>query len=532
MLQEISLLAAGIVLFLFGMMKLSAKTQRLFTARIRGYIKYAVRKPFYGLLTGMVSTITLQSSSAATVLIIGMVSAGLISFYHSLGMILGADIGTTLTVQLVVWKVTDISPLIILLGGALWVTGKANWASMGEAVFYFGLLFFGLDLVAMAASPLRYNQAVIRFFQEAKNPILGVAAGMVFTGIIHASAIPISILVILAQHGIMGLDNALPIVIGANIGTTATALMAGAVSSGISGKRSAVAHFIFKCSGAVISIAFLPFFADLLRVLSSDAAQQITLGHVLFNLLIVALFIFLLKPFAMLMEKQMPGRDDILPLWPEYLDEECLSDASGALECVRKELGREIVVAQRMYARFMMMIDDYKEGNRRDVLYTAWVVGHLRTEIVRYLRKISTYMLSPALSARLFSFTALVDDVTRIGDHIVIIVDLLKDKTQKRIDFSPTATNEMKEICGLVAENLNYAAELLKEVNGEKSGLVFRLEEEIDAKIKAAREGHLVRYCEKVCRAEAGPIFVEILIHLERISDHCQNIAEYVADLK
>src|SRR3990172_1594327 len=153
MLQGFMLLATGIILFLFGMMKLSAKMQGLFTARIRSYIKYTVRKPLYGLLTGMISTIILQSSSATTILIIGIVSAGLISFYHSLGMILGADIGTTLTVQLVIWKVTDVSPLFIIVGGTFWLAGKTKWASIGEAIFYFGLLFFFLTLTSSSTAP-------------------------------------------------------------------------------------------------------------------------------------------------------------------------------------------------------------------------------------------------------------------------------------------------------------------------------------------------------------------------------------------
>ena len=532
MLQGIVLLATGIVLFLFGMMKLSAKMQLLFTARIRAYIKYAVRKPVYGLLTGVASTIALQSSSATTVLIIGMVSAGLISFYHSLGMILGADIGTTLTVQLVVWKVTDLSPLFIIFGGTLWLVGKTKWASIGEAVFYFGLLFFGLHLTAQATEPLRDNPALIRFLQETSNPFLGLGIGLAFTGLIHASAIPISILVILAQHGLVTLPNALPVVIGANIGTTVTALMAGAVSASLSARRSALAHFLFKFAGAVISLLALPFFIKLLQFLANQPAQQIALGHFLFNLLIVFSFIFFLHPFARLIEKYLPGEDQVLPLWPEYLDEKCLTSAGSALDCVQKELARDMILTQSMYAELIHMADEYREGKGRKVLYIAWAVNHLQTEIVQYLRRVSTYLLTPALSAKLFAFTGLVDDITRISDQIVVIVGLIKDKAQKKIDFSPDAQRQLLDIAQLVTENLAHAGHLLARRDEAEIALVFRLEDEIDAQVKSARESHLVRYCEKVCNAEAGPVFVEIMIHLERISDHCQNIAEYVAELK
>jgi phosphate:Na+ symporter len=531
MLQGISLLATGIVLFLFGMMKLSAKVQPLFTARMRSYIKYAVRKPFYGLLTGIISTVALQSSSATTVLIIGMVSAGLISFYNSLAMILGADIGTTLTVQLVVWKVTDLSPFFIILGGILWLTGKTKWASIGEVVFCFGLLFFGLHLTSLATLPLRDNPAIIRFFQETKNPFWGFGIGIIFTGIVHASAIPISILVILAQHGLIGLDNALPVVFGANIGTTVTALMAGAIS-GISGRKSAIAHFLFKCSGAIIGLAALPLFLSFIRFLSNSAAQQIAIGHFVFNLLIVAVFIFFLKPIALLIEKRWPGGDDTLPLWPEYLDEKCLANAAMALDCVKKELVREIALTQRMFAQLLKLMDEYREGKMRDVLYIAWAVGHLRTEIVQYLRKVSIYELAPEPSAKLFAFTAMVTDITSISNQIVNILYLLRDKFERHINFSPAANEEMVEITSLVVENIRLAGDLIERRYEEKTEVVFRIEEEIDAKVKSAREKHFVRYCEKVCHAEASPIFVEMLIHLERISDHCQNIAEYVADLK
>jgi len=174
MLADILTLSVGLVLFLFGMMKLSDSMQGLFTARIRGYIRYAVERPVYGLFTGMITTMLFQSSSATTVLTIGMVSAGLISFYSSLGMILGADIGTTLTVQLVVWKLTALSPVFVILGGVIWAAGKDFWKSIGEAIFHFGLIFFGLSLVTMATAPLQHYPFFVHLFQETKNPLLGV----------------------------------------------------------------------------------------------------------------------------------------------------------------------------------------------------------------------------------------------------------------------------------------------------------------------------------------------------------------------
>jgi phosphate:Na+ symporter len=531
MIKGLLTLSTGIALFLFGMLQLNSVVQRLFTVRFRQYVKYSVRKPVYGLLTGIAATILFQSSSATTVLTIGMVSAGLITFYHSLGIILGADIGTTLTVQLVVWKFTDLAPLFIIAGGCLWVAGRKKWKSAGEAFFYFGVLFFGLSLAAVATAPLKENQTFIRFFQETRNPLFGVAIGMIFTGIVHASVIPISILVILAQYGLIGIENALPIVFGANVGTTVTALMASTVA-GISGKRSAFSHFLFKLAGVVICLITLPLFVAGLKGISSGAAQQIAIGHFLFNLIVVAAFIFFLKPFARLVERIIPGEENVLSLWPEYIDDSCLTEPQKALDCVKKELEREIVLAERMFGEAVSITDSYQTGRRRNIVYMKLVLDNVRAEIVQYLWKVSTVALSAERSKRLFTFTGLNGEIGRIGDQIVSIADLLKDQAQRGIGFSEPAKAEILEIEKLVSENLRETVSIVAKRDEEKIWFIFRREEEIDGKVRESRERHLERFCEKACEPEAGPIFVSLLIHLERISDHCQNIAEYLDDLK
>ncbi len=529
--KEILIFASGLVLFLFGMRKLSAGVQQLFTSRIREYIKYSVRRPVYGLLTGIITTILFQSSSATTLLTVGMVSAGLMTFYHSLGLILGADIGTVLTVQLVVWKITDISPFLVVSGGILWLTGKSRWKDMGEAIFYFGLLFFGLSLVAMTTAPLKDNPAVIRFFQETKNPYLGFGVGLIFTGLVEASVIPISILAILAQHDLISIENALPVVFGANVGTTITALMASAIAD-ISGKRTAAAHLLFKCFGAIICMAALSWLIVTLKSVSSNVAQQIVLGHFLFNLLIVVSFIFLLKPFARVIEKIIPGEEDILPLWPEFLDDRYLVNPEEALMCVRKELQRQIILVQKILAESLLLMKDFIEWKRQNITYVEFVVDVLRSEIVNYLRKISCQQLSPPLSKKLFTYTAMATDIERIGDHAVMLAKLASNKYQAKVSFTEMGGKDLGEIEQRATDNLSDAVDLISKRDAEKIRRISLREEDIDMRVKEARERHLVRYYQGICQAEAGPIFIEMLIHLERISDLCQNVAEYVEELK
>jgi len=525
------LLSAGMILFLFGMMKLSAGIQQLFTARVRDYIKYAVRRPFFGLLTGVAATVLFQSSSATTVITVGMVSAGLISFYSSLAIVLGADLGTTVIVQLVVWKITDASPLFIIIGGILWFTTKERRQGLGEAIFYFGLLFFGLSLVGTATAPLQHHPEIIGFFREVQHPLLGFTLSALFTALIHASAIPVSILAILAQQGLVSLDNALPMVFGANVGTTITALMAGMVA-GVGGKRAACSHFFFKAAGAVICMAALPPLLALLRDLSPAVAQQIALGHLLFNLIIVAIFFPFLRFVARLLVRLLPGEERVLPLWPEFLQDDILDDPAAALKTVAKELERQVVIAEEMYRLTAPLRRTYREGSRRDVLYIEMVINHLREEIVAYLRKVSWHDLSPFLSQRLFAYTAMADDIERLANHLVSLAALSREKEIRKIAFTEFAEAELDEIEELVGLNISDAAHLIRQGDGSRSAAVARRESEIDAAVKEARERHLVRFHKRLCPAEAGPVFIEMLIHLERISDHCQNIADHVADLE
>ncbi|MEN6468397.1 MAG: Na/Pi cotransporter family protein [Smithella sp.] len=528
--KEVLIVASGIILFLIGMIRLSSVVRRMMNARIKELVKYAVDKPFYGLVTGIISAIVFQSSSASIALTIGLVSAGLISFYSSLAIILGADIGTTLTVQFVIWRFTEFSPLFIAIGGLLWLTRRGRWKTAGEMIFYFGLIFFGLEIISQTAAPLKQSPAFVHYFTQAKNPLFGLGLGIVVTAIVHASAIPISILAVLAQQDLVGLENAVPVVLGANIGTTVTALLAGTVAN-VSGKRTAVSHLIFKCVGVLLCLLLFPFFLDLLKRLSGSVAQQIVWSHFLLNLLIVIVFIFFLRPFTKLMNKIIPGEDDVLPIWPEYLDRKDLMDPVKSLTHVQKELQRQIKLVQIMFSRTVQMMSRYEEGKGKDISYIEMVVNNLRAQIVRFLWKVSGRELSADLSRRVFAYTAMAGDIKSIGNHIQSISVLAGEQVLSKIKFSDCGEREIHEILALVEQNLTDASALLEIFNTEIVKDVFNREEEIDIRVKESLENHLKRFHLRECSPESGPIFVEMLGHLERISDHCDNIAEYVRDI-
>lgn len=530
MFKDLLLFITGLTLFLFGMFKLSSGMQELFSSRIREYIRLSVRRPVYGLFLGIISTILFQSSSATTLVTIGIVSAGLITFLHSLGIILGADIGTTLTAQLVVWKVTSISPVLIFLGGLLYFVGKEHWKMIGEVTLYFGLIFYGLSLIGDATAPLKENQAFFNFFQEARSPLIGLGLGLLFTGIVQASAIPIGILIVLGQQGLITIENALPIVLGANIGTTVTALIGSTVTN-INGKKTALAHLFFKVFGVFICFVLLPLMLLLLKYLSSDIAQQIALGHFLLNFVIVVVFISLLRPFSRLIETIIPGTDHVLPMWPEFLDKTCLASPEEALLCAKKELGREIMLAQRMLSTGLALISHFRSSGKRDVMYIELVVDNIQSEITRYLWNISCGQLSPAHSRRLFAFSSIVYDIERIGDRSMNLVELAESRHNRKAVFSDAAKAELEEVAGLVVKNVDYAAQIIEDRNGKTLQAMAERHLQVLVAIKIATDNHLVRFYQKACRAEAGPIFVDILVNLARISDHSLVIAEHMCNM-
>lgn len=532
MVKGILLFTTGVALFLYGMIRLSTEVQQQFSnVRIREYFQFAVKNPLYGLITGILTTVLFQSSTATSVLTVGMVSAGLMSFYRSLGIILGADIGTTFTVQLVVWKITDAAPALIMIGGVLWSFGKDKWKSFGEEIFYFGLLFFGLSLVSEATAPLKNSQPFLHFAQETRNPVTGVLIGLLVAFLIQSSAIPISILVIMAQHNLITLDNALPVVFGANIGTAVTALMAGLVAN-VNGKRSALSHFLFKLFGAIICLSASTIFVQVLRLTTNDVPQQIVYGHLLFNGVIAVVFIFLLKPFSYLVEYLLPGKAEILPIWPEFLDEKCLLRAEDALECVKKELRRELVLAHGMLVKAMDLLKGFKESARKEILYVELVVNNLRREVSSYLCRIPSDSLSADLSRVFFSYSAMADDIEKIADHAVNLANLIKQQYERKISFTKWGHEDLNEIVELVVDNLNDAISLMEKTDEMKIREITEHEEVVDQKVKESRERHQERLYKGVCQVQAGPVFIDMLINLERISDHCQNIADHAEDMK
>jgi len=452
---------AGITLFLYGMTALTEVMKRVFTVRMKDNIRLMVKNRLSGFVTGILITVFFQSSSATTVLIVGLVSAGLVSFYHSLAVILGADVGTTVTLQLIAWRVGDLSPLFLIVGGVGWFLGEEKRKEYSSAVFNFGLMFFGLFLVSLATQPFKADPRMVDFFQTASHPLVAFSFGVVVTGLVHASAVVIGLIVFLAGDGLISLPQAIPVVLGANVGTTVTAILAALVSTP-AGRRTAAAHFFFKLVGAIL---FLPFTGQLAAIMSHipvGTGQKIVWVHLVFNVAIAIGFIFFTPVVARLLEKLLPGQERTIPLWPEYIANTFLEEPIEALEAARKEIVRQGEISRRMFELAAKSTVTFRANFLKDIHYLELVQNNLREEIVAYLRCISAHELSPPLAQKLFAYTAMADDIERMSNHMVSIVELAKQKAGRQIAFTSYAVAELEEIVHHVRANLSGAISLIE----------------------------------------------------------------------
>jgi phosphate:Na+ symporter len=243
------------------------------------------------------------------------------------------------------------------------------------------------------------------------------------------------------------------------------------------------------------------------------------------------LFVFILRPFSYLIEYLLPGRARTLPIWPEYLDDRCLSNPDEALNRVKQELQRQMILVESNCSASMELISRFDAGKARDAAYVEFVIDNLRREVGLFLRKLSSGSLSQEQTRRLFAYSGMVDDIERIADHAVDVIKLARSKQRTAVCFTSWAEAELEEIIGYVRANLAEVVALMDDMDPGRVKSIFLREDCVDRLVRDARDRHIERFNKGVCQAEAGPVFVEILLRIERMSDHCENIAEYARDL-
>lgn len=522
-------LFAGLAIFLYGMKVMSDALQKAAGNRMKRLLEILTRNRVLAVLVGTVITAIIQSSSATTVMVVGLVNAGIMNLSQAVGVIMGANIGTTMTAQLIAFKFDNIVPFALIIGGVFVLFGrKKTHRQLGELILGFGLLFMGMNYMSDAMKPLREIPQFTQFMVDLQhNPILGVFAGFLLTAVVQSSSATIGILQALASQGLVPIEAALPILFGDNIGTCVTALLA-SIGTNLTAKRAALMHLIFNIIGTFIFLIILGPVVGIIKFTSIDTVRQIANAHTLFNLVNTIIQLPFAGFLVVIVTKILPGKEESDPSKLVYLDERILETPSVAVVQIIKEILRMADIARTNVKKSIDAILSGDEKLIEEVYTDEKTINALERKITEYLLAVSSKPISEDQSNRVAALFNTVHDVERIGDHAENLVELAQFKIDNKIVFSDTAIKEVKEIYSIVDRTIEAALEALKNDDEEKVKEVDKYEDMVDELRDSFRESHIRRLNNNQCNINAGVVFLDIITNLERISDHGINIAGIV----
>ncbi len=521
----------GLGLFLFGIQIMASGMQKAAGDRFRKILEVLTNNPVLGIFTGCVVTMLVQSSSTSTVMVVGFANAGMMNLTQAISVIIGANIGTTVTAQIVSFKVGVIALPAIGIGSLLNFFGRRRYHRyLGQTILGFGLLFLGMTTMSNGLSPLRDNQGFhLLLAQFSRYPILGILFGAVFTAIIQSSSAATGVILALTMQDLIPFQAAVPLVLGTNIGTCVTALLA-SIGTNVAARRAAVAHILFNIVGVILALVFLKPFTALILETAATIPRQVANAHTLFNVLNTVLFIPFIKQFSRLVCRIVPGEDKKLEFGPKHLDSRILKTPSVAIGAAKQELLRMAGIARDMLSESMQVFlrDDLKRIKHIEQMEE--LVDGLEKEINVYMAELSQHSLSGAQSKQVAAIMSAASDVERIGDHAENIMQLSELKTEERLPFSSSAIEEITEMYDKVLSMLERAIRAVEQENKELAREVVAGDDIIDEEEKRLRKRHIERINTKKCYPGAGVIYLDLLSNLERVADHANNIAYLVLE--
>lgn len=537
----------GFGLFMFGMDYMGEGLQKAAGSKMKNLLSALTSNPFLGVAVGAGVTAIIQSSSATTVMVVGFVNAGLMSLKQAVGVIMGANIGTTVTAWIVSlgdWvsflKPATIAPLCIGIGVIMVLfCKKQKVKQVGQIVFGFGALFLGLDLMGDAVKPISQLESVKQLFVSlGANPFLGILVGTIVTAVIQSSSASVGILQTLALSGLVPWNTAIYIILGQNIGTTVTAMLS-SIGASKNGKRAAVIHLLFNVIGSVVfAVIAIIAFGGLMPKLAAFGTSlidptKISVVHSIFNVLNT----LLLFPFAGLLvkvaEKLVPGKEDEdNESELKHLDERILETPSFAVQNAIKEVVRMGEMASHNAKIGMEAIFDKDEVKIQDVFKREKVINQLQHGINHYLIKLSNLPISENEHGIVNSLFHTVSDIERVGDHAENLAELAQIRIRDEVEFSETAIKELKTISGLAIKCFDTALQACEFDDRSIAKEVQPIEQQVDKLEEELRTRHIKRLADNKCSSMAGVVFLDAISNLERISDHASNVGNAVLDEK
>lgn len=533
--QEIAFhFLGGLGLFLYSIKTMGDGLQQAAGDRLRYYIDKYTSNPFFGILVGIGMTALIQSSSGVTVITVGLVSAGLLTLRQAIGIVMGANIGTTVTSFIIGFKLGDYAlPMLFLGAVCLFFTKNRTINNIGRIVFGVGGIFFALNLMSGAMEPLKDLQVFKDYMVElSKNPILGVLVGTGLTLLIQASSATIGILQNLYASNLIDLQGALPVLFGDNIGTTITAIIA-SLGANIAAKRVAAAHVAFNVIGTVICIIFLVPFTGLIQwfetFLNLAPEMTIAFAHGTFNITNTIIQFPFIGALAFIVTKLIPGEDEVVKYEPLYLDEQLIKQApSIALGNAKKELLHLGNYAAKAFDLSYDYIINSNEKVAEKGHKTEEAINTIDEKLTRYLISLSGEALSQKESEVLTNILDSSRDLERIGDHAEALLNLNDYLQRKNVQFSEAALEELAEIYLKTSEFVKDALESVENNDLEKAQALIERHEDINNMERVLRKTHIKRLNNGECSPQAGVNFIDIISHYTRVSDHAMNLAEKV----
>lgn len=526
-------MAGGLGLFLFGMELMSDSIEKVAGARLRRILEIFTTNRFMGMIVGIIFTGIIQSSSACTVMVVSFVNSGLMNLYQAAGVILGANIGTTITSQLVSFNLSKIAPLILLVGVVVMMfTKKEKVRKVAEVVVGFGILFVGLSTMSQAMANMKNEPQVVNLLMSLKNPFLATLMGFALTAIIQSSSVTVSIVLLLANQDLLPLPITLYIILGCNIGACATAMLA-SMTGKKDAKRAALIHLLFNIIGTVIIYIALFVAGDqiveLIKSISADNGRFVANAHTLIKIAqVIMLFPFtgwLVKMTYLIVsgEDQKVGYRESYQL--KYIGDKVVFNPATAVVEVVKELERMASLAEENLNRAMNALITLDEEDIEEVYEVEKNINFLNHAITDYLVKINQTTLPIEDLNSLGALFHVVNDIERIGDHAENVADAARQRKEEGVSISKEAQKELGDMLEMVNKIIRYAVEMFAKSDETHMQEIITLEDQVDEKERELQKKHVERLTKGECSPEAGMIFSDIVSGLERVADHATNIA-------
>lgn len=517
----------GLGLFLYGMNLMGTGLQKVAGDRLKRLVEILTKNRVMGVFVGAIVTMLVQSSSATTVMVVGFVNAGIMNLTQAIGVIMGANIGTTITAQLIAFKLTDIAPLVIAIGVAIWLfSSKRRHKEFAEVLIGFGILFLGMSLMSAQLKPLSNSQMFKDIIASLNNPLLGILVGFAITVIVQSSSASMGLLLAVTASGLITLDIAFPILFGENIGTCTTALLS-SIGANKTAKRAAVMHLLFNIIGTTIFMLLIyltPMTSLIVKLSPGNIERQIANAHSLFNIINVLIQLPFAGFIVLAVKRLIPG-DVEETVGPKYLDDRIIETPSIAVGQASKEvlrMGRVVQVNLRTAIEGFVKKD---EKLIKKVFAEEKKINEMERDITQYLIKLSGEPLSDEESITVSTLFHTINDLERVGDHADNLAELAQYSVDHKLKFTDKAMKELDLMFNKVEESYKEALWTFKTANAETARRVIAFEKDIDLLEKQYRANHIKRLNEDTCQTSSGIVFLDIISNLERIADHSSNIA-------